>query len=229
YVYESRELIINADGGVSGVFDELAAADGVFLEGSIDYEPSQVWLDITRLDVTAAAQSMALSSAAVASAARVENAFRRIDTGTAFTGPGTADAFVRGAGALQGTPTAAAAERSLASLSGELHGADTAFAMMAIEGSRHALESRLDDLGTGSLAGAWADRLDGQRSMWSHTRLDANGWMLGQDYRFGPQLTVGAAFGQTDGIAANDLRGDRERNRQLEAQGYAAWSNGGNY
>src|SRR5690606_20259879 len=121
-------------------------------EGSIDYEPSQVWLDITRLDVSAAAQSMALSSTAVASAARVEGAFRRIDTGTAFggTGAGTADAFVRGAGALQGTPTAAAAERSLASLSGELHGADTAFAMMAIEGSRHALESRLDDLGTGS-------------------------------------------------------------------------------
>ena len=229
YVYESRELIINADGGVSGVFDELAAADGVFLEGSLDYQPSQVWLDITRLDVSAAAQSMALSSAAVGSAVRVENAFRRIDTGTAFAGTGAGDAFVRGAGALQGTPTAAAAERSLASLSGELHGADTAFAMMAIEGSRHALESRLDDLGTGSLAGAWADRLDGQRSMWSNTRLDANGWMLGQDYRFGPQLTVGAAFGQTDGIAAHDLRGDRERNRQLEAQGYAAWSNGGNY
>src|SRR5690606_2718645 len=116
-------------------------------------------------------------------------------------------------------------DRTLSSLSGELHGADTAFAMMAIEGSRHALESRLDELGDRAHAGTWTDRLGDQRSMGPHTRLDANGWMLGQDYRFGPQLTVGAAFGQTDGIAANDLRGDRERNRQLEAQGYAAWSN----
>ena len=101
YVYEARELIINADGGVSGVFDELATADGVFLDGSIDYEPSQVWLDIVRLDVSAAAQSMELSGVATASAVRVENAFRRIDAGTAgFTGAGTAGAFIRGAGAL---------------------------------------------------------------------------------------------------------------------------------
>ena len=52
-------------------------------------------------------------------------------------------------------PAAAAAERSLASLSGELHGADTAFAMMAIEGNRHALESRLDALHGDAGGGAW--------------------------------------------------------------------------
>ncbi len=230
YVYESRELIIDADGGVSGVFDELAAAEGVFLEGSLAYGPGEVWLDIERLDVTAAAQSMGLSGVATASAARVESAFRRIDTdGVEFTDPGGA-ASIGGAGMFQGTPTAAAAERSLASLSGEMHGADTAFAMMAIEGSRHALESRLDAVGNGMVAGAWANRLGGERSMWSHTRLDTNGWMLGHDSYYGPNLMVGAAFGQTDGFASHALRGDRERNRQLEGQVYATWnSDGGNY
>jgi len=231
YVSKDRELIIDADGGVSGVFDELAVADGVFLDGAIAYEPAQVWLEINRLDVTAAAQSMGLSSTATASAARVENAFRRIDAGTTeFADPGSAGSFVNGAGAIQGTPTAAAAERSLASLSGEMHGADTAFAMIAIEGSRHALESRLDAVGHGIAAGAWANRLDGERSMWSHTRVDANGWMLGHDRYFGPNVMLGAAFGQTDGFASHDLRGDRERNRQLEGQVYASWSDhGGSY
>ena len=65
--------------------------------------------------------------------------------------------------------------------------------------------------------------------MWSHTRLDSNGWMIGHDRWFGPNLMVGAAFGQSDGQGAHTLRGDRERNRQVEGQFYAAWEDGGNY
>ncbi|MGH8085065.1 MAG: S8 family serine peptidase [Lysobacter sp.] len=230
YVLSDREVFLSA-GTINGTFDSLTSAPNVFLDATIGYDASSAWLDINRLDVTAAAQSMGLSSTATASAARVENAFRRIDDGAAdFADPGSAGAFIDGAGAIQGTPTAAAAERSLASLSGEMHGADTAFAMMAIEGSRHALESRLDAVGHGVAAGAWANRLDGERSMWSHTRLDANGWMLGHDRYFGPNLMFGAAFGQTDGFASHALRGDRERNRQLEGQVYASWRDHvGNY
>ena len=229
YTYDATELVIHANDGLGGQFDQLTASTGVFLEGSLRYDANNLWLDIQRLDVTAAAESMGLSGAALASAVRVENAFRHIDGGGAFNSPAGAASFKHGAGAIQGSPTAAAAERSLASLSGELHGADTAFTMMASEGSRHALESRLDRLGDGMLAGSWAERLDGQRSMWSHTRLDANGWMLGHDRRLNQHLTMGAAFGQTDGMASHDMRGDRERNRQLEGQVYAAWNADGNY
>ncbi|MGQ4659630.1 S8 family serine peptidase [Lysobacter sp. F6437] len=231
YVASAHTEVVTAEGGLTGTFASVGSAANVMLEATPGYDANSAWLDVTRVEVTAI-DGMDYSASTYSAAQRVEGAFDNIDNqiyrGT-LGGSGLGTDFVKGAGSLQQAGSMKAVERSLASLSGELHGADTAFAMMAIEGSRHALESRLDDLGNGSLAGAWADRLDGQRSMWSNTRLDANGWMLGQDYRFGPQLTVGAAFGQTDGIAAHDLRGDRERNRQLEAQGYAAWSNGGNY
>ncbi len=237
YIRSARETFLAADGGVFGTFAGWSTAAGVFLDATLGYDANNVWFDITRLDVSAAAQSLGLSAAAVGSAARIENAFRIIDGGQGgTTGPASPDGpggFIRGAAAIQSIATAAAAERSLASLSGESHTADTAFAMMAVEDSRHALESRLDALsdsaGDGSPAGAWANRQGGQRSMWSHARLDANGWMLGQDRRLGEHLMMGAAFGQTDGYAYNDQRRDREHNRQFDGQLYAAWNADGNY
>src|SRR5688572_31851274 len=42
--------------------------------------------------------------------------------------------------------------------------------------------------------------------------------MIGHDRWFGPNLMVGAAFGQSDGQGAHTLRGDRERNRQVATQ-----------
>ena len=163
YTVHARETMLHADVGLSGTFAALTAATGVFLDGTLAYDANNAYLDITRLDVAVAAQSMDLSAASQAGASLVETTFRALDSGVQ---PAAAASFLQGAGALQSTRSAAGAERSLASLSGELHGADTAFTMMAIEGSRHALESRLDRLGDGMLAGSWAERLDGQRSMW---------------------------------------------------------------
>ncbi|MGY0556562.1 MULTISPECIES: S8 family serine peptidase [unclassified Lysobacter] len=235
YVFSARETFLEAAQGVNGRFGQVSASSGVFLEATLGYDANSAWLDIDRLDVSAAAQSMGLTAASVGSALRIETAFQVIDGNGAgalpVDGPTGADAasgFIHGAAALQRTQTAAAAERSLASLSGELHGADTSFAMMAMEDSRHTLESRLDALSRGAGNGAWADRLGGERSH-SHTRVDANGWLIGQDQRFGPHWTVGVAFGQTDGYANHDLRRDREHNRQFEGQLYTAWSTGGNY
>jgi autotransporter-associated beta strand protein len=230
YVYSSSETFLTAAGGITGQFDNLLAGEGVFLEADLAYTANAVSLEIQRLDVNATAQAFGLSAAAVGSALRVENAFRLIDgSAVRLSGDPMVGGFIEGASALQRTATVAGAEQSLASLSGELHAADTAFAMMAIEGGRHALESRLDTLERTGVAGGWAQRLDGERSMWSHTRLDSNGWMIGHDRWFGPNLMVGAAFGQSDGQGAHTLRGDRERNRQVEGQFYAAWEDGGNY
>lgn len=237
YVRSARETFLTAGLGVSGRFSTLSTGPGVFLDAKLGYDPNNVWLDITRLDVEATAQSLGLSAAAVGSAVRIENAFQIIDglgkapapPGVGGTDAGTVGGFIGGASAIQRTPSAAAAESSLASLSGELHAADASFAMMAMEDSRHALESRLDSLGRGAASGAWADRLGGERSMWSHTRLDASGWMLGHDQRLGAHLMMGAAIGQTDGYANHDMRRDRERNRQYEGQFYAAWNDGGHY
>jgi autotransporter-associated beta strand protein len=227
YVYQDQpsQTFLTATGGLTGRFDNLLAGEGVFLEAELAYTADSVSLEIDRLDVSATAQASGMSTAAVGSSVRMENAFRMIDGVQAPVAGG----FIEGAAAFQRTPSLAAAEQSLESLSGELHAADTAFAMMAIEGGRHALEGRLDALDRSGVAGAWANRLDGERAMWSHTRLDSNGWLVGHDRWLAPNLMTGVAVGQSDGYASHDLRGDRERNRQLEGQFYGAWDDGANY
>lgn len=235
YVRSARETFLTADGGVFGTFSGLSTSDNVFLDATLGYDAGSAWLDIQRLDVTATAQSLGLSANAVSGAVRVEQAFQGLDrdlTGTIGpAGPGAVGGFITGAAAIQSTASATAAERTLASLSGEMHAADTAFATMAMDDGRHALESRLDGLSGGRALrpGSWASRQDGERAMWSHSRLDASAWMLGHDQRISQNLTVGGAFGETDGYAHNRMRQDREHNRQYEGQLYAAWEFDGSY
>lgn len=228
YVYSQQELLLNALGGVNGTFATLSQGSGVFLDASLRYDPFQVLLDIRRLNITAAAQSMGLSAASLSGAERLEGSFSAIDRG-GFDGAGRVPGFLAAAGVIQRTPTAAAAEQTLASLSGELHGADTAYAMMAIEGSRRALEARLDALRMTPGDGAWGERLSAQRSARSHMGIDANGWVLGQDRRYSDRFTFGSAFGETRSLAWHGLRRDHERNRQVEGQLYASWQFDGRY
>lgn len=227
YTWTAQERVLFATAGLTGTFGRLTASPGVFLDARLGYSSMLAWLDITRLDVTAAAQSMGLTAASVGSAQRIESGFDAIDGGQVDNTGSGAD-FIAGAGAIQGAATPAAAERTLSSLSGELHNADTAFAMLAIEGNRRALEARVDALQAAPLSGAWADGLRQQRAV-SHFDVDANGWMMGTDARLGDRLTVGVALSQTDGYAYSDQRADREHNRQIEGQLYGAWNLGRGY
>ncbi|QDH70373.1 S8 family serine peptidase [Marilutibacter alkalisoli] len=231
YTTSQRENILIAQGGLSGQFDELTWADGVFLEATLSYDPTTAWLNIARLDVSATAMGLAGVTAASASAAvRMEQAFQGLDeAGNPDNGGNVViDGNFRAmAGAFQRTPTEAAALSTLESLSGELHTADTALAMMAIDGGRHALESRLDSAHGQVGGGIWADAVSGKRAM-SRLDVDASGWVLGQDHRFGA-FTVGAAFSELDGVAWSSARGDRERNRQVEGQLYAQWQHNDAY
>ncbi|MFD0738520.1 S8 family serine peptidase [Lysobacter koreensis] len=226
-----RETFLTASGGLNGTFGSLTAAPGVFLQATLGYDAVNAWLNISRLEVTTAAQAMGLSAQSLGSAVRLEQLFDDLDRRTderieSSTGKTSAD-LIRAAGVIQHAATAAAAERTLSSLSGDLHTADTAFAIMAIEGNRHALESRLAGWHGATMGGAWAEDLNAQRAV-SGFDVEANGWMLGQDRRVGDWM-LGAAFGHSAGRASHALRNDRERNRQTEGQIYAAWNRDGNY
>jgi uncharacterized protein with beta-barrel porin domain len=203
----------------------------VFLDATLGYDPASIWLDIRRLDVSATATALGFSAMSLSGAERVEGAFSAIDSGVVPGANGDEDGagFLAAAGLIQRSATAAAAEQTLSSLSGDMHGADTAYAMMAIEGSRHALEARLDARSGQALEGGWWDRLGGQRASQGHLSIDATGWVLGQDYRVTDGLTVGGALAETVGQGFRFDRGDRERNRQVEAQLYGQWQWDGGY
>jgi uncharacterized protein with beta-barrel porin domain len=106
-----------------------------------------------------------------------------------------------------------------------LHDADGAFALMALDGSRKAIESRVDAIGEGAAAGAWSHSLDGM-GQWSAFDMDTRGWILGVDRPWNERLTVGGSVSETDGSAWHSQRSDRERNRQTDMQLYASWNVG---
>lgn len=232
YVFSERETFLEAGQGVFGTFDELSAAEGVFLEATLGYDPDSVWLDIERLDIEAAALAMGFQPIALGSARRVEEAFDRIDQSRPDPGtpPGIDSQFTAAAGTLQRIKTVSAAEQSLDSLSGELHQAGTALSLMAIENNRHALEARFDRLpDTAARGGAWAAALGDQRGATPYLDLDSRGWVVGQDLRFDNGATVGAAFSESRGYGRHASRMDREHSRQVEGELYAAWETGANY
>ena len=218
YTVHARETMLHADVGLSGTFAALTAATGVFLDGTLAYDANNAYLDITRLDVAVAAQSMDLSAASQAGASLVETTFRALDSGVQ---PAAAASFLQAAGALQSTRSAAGAERSLASLSGELHGADAALALLAADDSRRELEARVDAplrAQAGNVQ-AWSANLDGRRNIGGSIGADMRGWMLGQEFDAGG-ATWGAAFSRSQGTLWNRQRRDRSRDVQVEGQVY---------
>jgi uncharacterized protein with beta-barrel porin domain len=197
----------------------------VFLDASLGYSTNEAYLNINRLDVSVTAQSLGFSPASLGAAERIEDAFRRIDSGLGADGQSGASLsgeFLAAAGEFQRTPDASAAERSLASMSGELHAADVAFARLAIDGNRRAVQSHLDALTGQSRAGAWAAELQDEGGL-SHFGLQNRGWMIGHDAHPRAGLRVGVAMSEIRSRVQASLRNDRERARQLEGQIYAEW------
>ncbi|KAF1708526.1 autotransporter domain-containing protein [Pseudoxanthomonas kalamensis DSM 18571] len=219
YVATAREEVLVAQGGLTGRFDSVGAATGVFLEATAGYDASSAWLDISRLDVSATAKAMkGISRASQSAADRIEAAFDRVDA--AEQGGEVADAgFLEMAGRFQTASNEVEALASLRSLSGELHAAADAAGVEALEARRRALSARLDALaGQPLLQGAWYRDLGGPGQ--GVAGFQMNGWVLGQDQRLGEGFVVGLAFGENrlDGYR-NDSAG-RSRDRQTQAEMY---------
>ncbi|HEY1228637.1 MAG TPA: S8 family serine peptidase, partial [Ramlibacter sp.] len=217
YVANTDTVLLTTGQGLSGRFNIVNwGTTTPLIDASLAYDPLSVRVVYARQNATATAMGLALSPAAVGSATRVEGAFDRIDAGLADGSLSDASGFVADAGAIQ-QGNAQQLGAMLDSLSGELHDADSAFAALAVEGSRRALDERVDAFVNGTRPGAWHRQLDDRRG-WSAFDVDAKGWMLGFDNAWRHDMTVGASLSETSGHAWHGQRYDRERNRQVDAQ-----------
>ncbi|HSD18172.1 MAG TPA: S8 family serine peptidase [Thermomonas sp.] len=230
YTTTARETLLNATGGVNGTFASLRAAPNVFLDASLAYDPNNVFLNINRINVASAVAGMSLSTITQASAARVESAMGAIDGQLAGNVPvGIGSAFIDAAGALQQASSVAHADRSLRSLSGELHGASAALTLDAIDAGRRALNGRLDTLSHAPrAAGGWYRDLSSGGTLaqggFDSVGIDASGEMIGNDWRVGSNAIVGIAMNRLDQSSWLGEFGDRSRGHQRELQVYAsAW------
>lgn len=229
YTHARRENVVEAARGISGAFDTLTRAPGIFLDGNLRYDTNLVWLDVIRLDVTSAATSMAgVTGAALGAAGRVEGAFTHLDE----QGEGSLDTpFGHAAGRLQQIQSEAVAVAALESLSGVQH----ATALMAtfdnVDMGRRAIASRVGALASRDAAvGVWQESLgQGGSGGLARDGFSVDGWSIGRDQLLGTGLIAGFAFGELRGDGLLATGGDRSRDRQTQAQAYLARSVGDSY
>lgn len=224
YVTKARETLLTAFGGVSGTFANLRSAPNVFLQASLAYDPNNVFLDITRIDVSRAVSALALPRPTQASAVRVEAAMSAIDGQLAGQAtPGIGQGFIDGAGALQRAGSVTEADASLRSLSGDLHAVADAMTYDVIGAGRRALGARAEARASGPAPGQdWYESLGapGQGAL-GVARYQADGWLLGSDGQLGRQGFAGMAFGEARASGGAQTGRDRGRDRQTQALAYA--------
>ncbi len=229
YAHARRETVVQADGGLSGTFARLTRGPGVFLEGALRYDTNLAWLDIVRLDVAAAAMSLpGISAQGLGAATRVEGAFASLDgrAGNMVDTP-----FGRAAGAFQQIQTGSAAVAALDSLSGAQHAAALGATFDHVDMGRRVVASRVGSLASREArTGAWNETL-GQGGSGGFARGDfsVDGWSLGRDQLLGNGVVAGFAFGELRGDGMVQARGDRNRDRQTQAQAYLARTFGDSY
>jgi autotransporter-associated beta strand protein len=228
YTTSSQETLLNAH-SITGTFDSLEAAPNVFLDASLSYDATNVFLDIKRIDVTRAVAAMGLSGVTVASAERVEAAMDAIDAQLAGNvSAGIGGDFIDAAGALQHSASAANADLSLRSLSGQLLAASSVLTYDGIDAGRRALDARIDRIaGTAAAAGGWFRDLatSGTLAQAGHdsVAMDAQGQMIGNDWRTADgNAVVGMAMSQVRQTGWLGALGDRSRGEQRGVQVYAA-------
>lgn len=230
YIGNSRTEVLTAGGGIVGAFDRLVKAPGVvFTSTTIHYDPTSVWLDTRGLDITRAASGdgIVYTAASMNSAERVQGAFEQINHSMATDAlAGVSSDFLHAAGNFQRAPSIEAAQASLRSLAGQMHAASAAITFRAIDEGNQAFSDHLERARASRKAGMWTQRMRGDgllaRDGFDGIGFRSNGWMVGQDYRFGDSGLAGFAFGQ--GVGSQQLRngGENDFSRRSEVSLYAA-------
>ncbi len=237
YVANSHTDVVSASGGLSGTFSgPNKAANVVLLDATLYYDANNAWLDVTRVQATAV-QGLSYTAASYGAAQRVDGAFGQIDTQLAQSGAASTaqvgKEFIQGAGSLQHASTLASAQRSLESLSGQLHAASAAMTFEAIDAGTRALSDRFDSLLESPKAGGWAQSLGYHggmsRSGYNSVGYDLNGWLVGQDYRVGSRGFAGYAISQSQGLGRLAESADQGRSRAWEGMLYGGVIHGAWY
>lgn len=208
YPVTGAHLILSADGGVFGTFDHWTSP-GLFIEGSLRYDSYNVWFDMTRISVQAAASANGIGSAlTLASASNIDRALAAAD---GFAGnPGIAQQrFLASAGRLLWMRDPLQARRALDSLSG-LPQAQALDAALHEAGMSPALSAHLDRRARTHAAGAWS-------------QAGVAGTQTGFDQWLGPHLLAGVHAARGNGAQADTMLEASTQRDERSAGAYLRW------
>ncbi|MEO7066669.1 MAG: S8 family serine peptidase [Rhodanobacter sp.] len=239
YTASSTTPVLSAAGGLTGTFSGLNKASNVTLLNAAlayDYSANLVTLNVTQVQATAV-QGMAYTAASYGAAQRVDDAFAAINTqlsgGASNTTAPIGNDFVAAAGVLQQSPTLATTQRSLESLSGQLHAASAAMTFEAIDAGTRALSDRFDSLLNVRKAGAWTQNLgyhgDMSHGGYNNVGYDLSGWLVGADQLIGSHGVAGYALSQSQGLGRLAESADQGSSRAMEGMVYGGVMHGSWY
>ncbi|SEM23611.1 Uncharacterized conserved protein, contains a C-terminal beta-barrel porin domain [Luteibacter sp. UNCMF331Sha3.1] len=225
YVTTSHQTVLQA-GAIDGAFQTMTLGTGVLLSSTLQYTPTEVWLDTRTLSVSnVATTTMQQSVAAQSSARRLDGAFAQIDASLidpASTPSVEALSMLVAAGNIQQSRDVAVAQRSLESLSGQLYAASTAVTLAGIDAGNDALVAHLD---APPASGAWTGSLGSQgslgRSGFGSVGFSLGGSLVGVDVPVGQAGFTGLAIGQSRSNGQLSGTFDRQRSRATEGTLYA--------
>lgn len=225
YTVDSHTTVLTASGGLTGTFSGLATAPSVTLTASLNYDASNAWLDVQQVNLSQV-QGLPYTPASFGAAQRAQSAFEQINAqlqGAASSNPASAG-FIAGAASLQRAISTDVLQRSLDSLSGQLHAASAAMTFEAIDAGTRALSDRFDSLLDVPKAGGWAQNLGYHggmsRSGYDNVGYDLSGSLVGQDYRIDSGGIAGYALGQSQGLGRLAESADQGRSHALEGMLY---------
>lgn len=227
YTLNSHTTVLSAYGGLTGTFSALSTAPSVALTATLNYDPNSAWLDVQQVNLSQI-QGLPYTTASYSAAQRTQSAFQQINSqlqlqGTASGTPASAG-FIAGAASLQRAVSTEVMQRSLESLSGQLHAASAAMTFEAIDAGTRALSDRFDSLLDAPKAGAWTQGLGYHggmsRSGYGNVGYDLSGSLVGQDYRIGSNGFAGYALSQSQGLGRLNESADQGHSHALEGMLY---------
>ncbi|NII54460.1 autotransporter serine protease [Luteibacter sp. SG786] len=223
YVKTSHQEVLQA-ATVTGTFASLSTDPSVFLSTSLQYTPTDVWIDTSTITVVkVASATMSRSAAAVSSAARLDGAFGQLDQALSspVSAAGVAQGTLLAAGGIQQSRDTQTAQASLESLSGQLYAAGTAVTLAGIDAGNDALMSHLDQNGSGS----WSQSLGYQgglsRAGFGNVGFNLGGGLVGHDIRLGSNGFAGVAVAQMNSNGQLNGNFDRQRSHATQGMFYA--------
>jgi outer membrane autotransporter protein len=201
----------------------------VALTATLNYDATSAWLDVQQVNLSQI-QGLPYTVASFGAAQRTQQAFEQIDSQLQGGGSGSpvSAGFLAGAASLQHAVSTEVMQRSLESLSGQLHAASATMAFEAIDAGTRALSRRFDQLlDAPQLAGhvgGWMQGIGGHGSLsrggYGDVGFDLGGSLVGSDGRLGSNGVIGYAIGQSQGLGRLAESVDQGRSHALEGMLY---------
>ncbi len=230
YTVHSTETLLNA-GAISGTFQNLTFASGVFYTGTLSYTSTQVNVTLTPAAAAATVFASPLASPqTIQSAGNVQSA---IDVSNVWVASGQTaghEAWLRDAGKFLAAPTTADAVASLDSLSGEIYATSRALEVEQSLATDMAMANHERASAVQGQPVAWVESLGPSGSLsgggYDPATYRAGGKLMGVGGRIAGNLSAGVVAGNSRVWSQMAGLGGRLDARENVTGAYARWGAG---